>query len=253
MRKLFIACLLLSGNVYAQNVTDTFRFTTDYYFLDLQGNVGQRQQIVGTYIRDFSSKKVKWTNITTANSANDSSDRLLPPEKRNAMEGFSYALGAADMTKVEFFHDLRSPTMQELSLVWDTRMFETFAEEHFGDLQLNMPYHLPGPTNIPLAGAGTFQNKDAQLILTGTSECDGEACAVIDYRAFFNTFELRTGKETLVGRSHYWGQVWVSMATKRITRGTLYEDVLGQTTSQGSTKPEPINVFRAGLFERIRN
>src|SRR5207249_10401595 len=82
MRKLFIACLLLSGNVYAQNVTDTFRFTTDYYFLDLQGNVGQRQQIVGTYIRDFSSKKVKWTNITTANSANDSSDRLLPPEKR---------------------------------------------------------------------------------------------------------------------------------------------------------------------------
>ncbi len=252
MKRLLIACLLLSGNAYAQNAVETFKFTTDYYFLDLKGNVGQRQQIIGTYIRDLSSKRVRWTNITIANSAKDSSDRLLPAEKSNALNGFSYALGAADTTKAEFFRDVPSATMQEINLVWDTRMFETFAEDHFAELEMNKPYHVPGPTNIPLAGAGNFQNKDAQLTLTGTAKCDEEPCAVVDYRAFFNTFELRTGKETLTGRSHYWGQVWVSTATKRIIRGTLYEDVLAQATSEASPRPQPVNVFRIALFERAR-
>src|SRR5262245_39538373 len=215
MKKLLIVCVLLSSKLYAQNPVENFRFTTDYYYLDLKGNVGQRQQIIGTYIRDLSAKKVRWANITIANNGKDSPDRLLPAQKSEALNGFSYGLGNEDMTKAEFFRGVPSATMQELNLVWDTRMFETFAEDHFGELELNKPFHLPG-ANIPLAGAGTFQNKDAQLILTGTSTCDDGPCAVVDYRAFFNTFEIKTGKETLVGRSHYWGQVWVSTAAKRI-------------------------------------
>jgi len=251
MKTLLIVFLLLSSKLYAQNPAENFRFTTDYYYLDLKGNVGQRQQIIGTYIRELSAKKVRWANITIANSGKDSPDRLLPAQMREALNGFSYGLGGEDMTKAEFFRGVSSATMQEMNLVWDTRMFETFAEDHFGELELNKPFHLPA-ANIPLAGAGTFQNKDAQLILTGTSTCDDGPCAVVDYRAFFNTFELKTAKETLVGRSHYWGQVWVSMATRRIVRGTLYEDVLAQVTSEASPRPQPVNVFRIGLLDRVR-
>jgi hypothetical protein len=251
MKRLLIAFAFLSGTLYTQNSVEMFKFTTDYYFLDLKGNLGQRQQIIGSYIRDLSAKKVRWMDITIANSAKDSPDLLLPAQKSQAMNGFSYALGAGDISKAEFFRDVPSATMQERNLVWDTRMFEIFAEDHFDQLELNKPFHVPGPTNIPLAGAGTFQNKDAQLILSGTSTCDEGPCAVVDYRAFFNTFEVRTGKETLVGRSHYWGQVWVSTSTKRILRGTLYEDVLGEVTSEASARPQPVNVFRIGTFERM--
>jgi hypothetical protein len=250
MKKLMTICLLWTANAHAQNSIETFRFTTDYYFLNLKGDIGQRQEIVGTYTRDLTSRKVKWTNVAIA-SSKGSSGPFGPQEKSNSMEGFSYVLGAADMSKAEFFRDLKSTNMQEQNLVWDSRMFEIFAEDHFEDLKQNTPYHLPGES-VPLAGAGTFQNKDAQLILTGTAPCNGQDCAVIDYRAFFNTFELQMPKETLTGRSHYWGQVWVSLSTKRIVRATLYEDVLGEVVSQGSTKPQPVNVFRIGLFEPVK-
>ena len=53
----------------------------------------------------------------------------------------------------------------------------------------------------------------------------------------------------LVGRSHYWGQIWVSLSTGRIEYATLYEDVLGELELQGQEKPVTINVFRIGTFE----
>jgi hypothetical protein len=251
MRKLILICLISTGTAHAENVTETFRFTTDYYFLNLKGVVGQRQQIMGVYTRDLTARMVKWTDVTVANSKG-SSDSFGTKERSTSMEGFTYVLGAADTTKPEFFRDLTSITMQEQNLVWDTRMFEIFAEDVFADVRAKTEYHLPREI-IPLAGAGTFQNEDPRLTWTGTSHCsDREECAVIDYRAFFNTFELRIPKETLNGRSHYWGQVWVSLSTKRIVRATLYEDVLGEVVPEGLGKPQPVNVFRIGLFERVK-
>src|SRR5262245_5732800 len=52
MKRLIAVLLLTSATVYAQTSTDRFRFTTDYYFLDLKGGVGHREKIVGTYTRD---------------------------------------------------------------------------------------------------------------------------------------------------------------------------------------------------------
>ena len=55
---------------------------------------------------------------------------------------------------------------------------------------------------------------------------------------------------TLTGRSHYWGQIWVALATKQIEYATLYEDVLGEMTlGQGS--PQLIDVFRSGVLEPV--
>src|SRR5262249_11968173 len=151
-------------------------------------------------------------------------------EKQTFMEGFSYALAAETTTNTEFFRNFPQNAMQEQNLVWDSRMFELFGEEQFENLKSNSPSHFPSPPAVPLAGAGPFQNKDVQLLLSGTGTCGDQECALIDYRAFFNTFELKLPKETLIGRSHYWGQVWVSLATKRLVRATLYEDVLGEVT-----------------------
>ena len=38
---------------------------------------------------------------------------------------------------------------------------------------------------------------------------------------------------TLKGRSHYWGAIWVSLASRQIEYATLQEDVLGEMTLTG--------------------
>ena len=54
---------------------------------------------------------------------------------------------------------------------------------------------------------------------------------------------------TLQGRSHYWGEIWVSLSTKQIEYATLYEDVLGEMKLAGQATPQVIDVFRSGVFE----
>ena len=57
---------------------------------------------------------------------------------------------------------------------------------------------------------------------------------------------------TLNARSHYWGEIWVSLAGKQIEYATLQEDVLGELTLAGQTAPRTISVFRNGIFEPVK-
>ncbi|MBP1624754.1 MAG: hypothetical protein H6Q07_2774, partial [Acidobacteria bacterium] len=49
----------------------------------------------------------------------------------------------------------------------------------------------------------------------------------------------------------YWGQIWVSLATRQIEYATLYEDVLGEITFPGMDSPKVIDVFRSGVFQPL--
>ena len=122
----------------------------------------------------------------------------------------------------------------------------------FERLKLNVPYHVPEVAELSLAGLGTFRNKDLQLTWSGISKRNGEECSLIEYRAFFNTLDFKSAEVNMEGRSHYWGQLWVSMKTGRIEYATLYEDVLGEVTIPSMAKPLTINVFRIGTFEPVK-
>ena len=250
MKKLIVLCALLAGDLYGQASSQTYRFTTDYTILDVRGRVGHRERIVGTYTRDFSNDKVGWTAVDVSRTSTKSPDQFGEPERREFMEGFSYSLHGGDMTSAEFFRGLPPGAVQERNLVWDTRMFEAFGEAQWDSLKPGVPYVFKGQ-NIPLAGAGTFENNDVHLVLSGTTTCGIEECGVVDYQAFFNTFELLMPMQTLTGRSHYWGQIWVSLATKRVVRASLYEDVLGELKLQGSDEPQTVNIFRVGVLDPV--
>jgi hypothetical protein len=101
-----------------------------------------------------------------------------------------------------------------------------------------------------MPGVGTFQNRDVVLTWTGRSRRNGTGCALIEYRAFFNPLEIANGAMTLKGRSHYWGEIWVSLSTKQIEYATLYEDVLGEL-KLGQDPSRTISVFRSGIFEPV--
>lgn len=218
----------------------TYRFTCDYVHLDTKGNpAGMTQRVAGDYTRGLPDGKVRWNRVTVSG------------QKREFMEGFTYRLAdAVNTLKPEFFQSFPAMAFQERNLVWDTEMFEGFAESYFEKLRLNVPYHIE-PSVVPLAGTGQFENKDIQLTWIGISKRNGQRCALIDYAAFFNKLSVKSPAMELVGRSHYWGQIWVSLATKQIEYATLYEDVLGELKLGTQPAPQIMNVFRIGTFERI--
>ena len=116
---------------------------------------------------------------------------------------------------------------------------------------MNEPYHLDSGEILKLPGVGTFQNRDVQLTWMGRSSRNGRDCALVGYSTFFNPLEIATAEIKMKGRSHYWGQIWVALATRQIEYATLYEDVLGEMTLKGQEKPQVVSVFRSGTFEPV--
>ena len=248
MKILTLAGTLLLAGASAQVAPRTWHFTCDYYNLDVKGHLSGRQRYSASYTRGLPGDAVRWSDVTVANASGWSGD-FGPAEKQAFMEGFSYPhADAVNMTKPGFFRGFPPMAMQQRNLVWDTHMFEGFVE-NLDHLKPNIPYHVPGASEMALAGAGTFRQRDLQLTLTGNSQRNGKDCAVIDYRALFNTIEMKTPALALVGRSDYWGQIWVSPVTRQIEYATLYEEVLGELTLPGQDKPMTVSVVRIGAFE----
>ena len=240
---------LPSSLAVKQDGPQTWRFTCDYYHLDTKGHLASRVRYSALYTRGLPGDAVRWSDVTVASNT-DGSDKFPAAEKREFMEGFSYPhTSDKDMLKPGFFRGFPPMAMQERNLVWDTEMIEAFGQTQFEHLRLNTPYHVPDSADVDLAGMGSFHHKDLQLIWTGISKRNGQECALIDYRAFFNQLEVSNPAMTLTGRSDYWGQIWVSLTTKRIEYATLYEDVLGEMKLQSQEKPMTISVFRIGTFE----
>jgi hypothetical protein len=204
------------------------------------------------YVRALPKGKVRWNDVTIAEAAGFDAD-FPSGEKQQYMEGFSYRLSETpNMLKPEFFPGFPpSPTaVLAKNLVWDTHMIEGFGQDHLGVLQLNQTYRLQSrPEEFALAGAGTFQSRQAELTWSGASRWNGEPCALIQYRSFLNKVNLKLGEINLKGKSNYWGEIWVSLEDKQIEHATLYEDVLLETP--GPQGPRLVSVFRQGVLEKI--
>src|SRR5207245_204124 len=138
------------------------------------------------------------------------------PESQQYMEGLSYTNNPGDESlQPAFFKNFPPSAMQARNMVWDTQMLELFGQTQFEHLELNKPLHFAaGSSNIDLAGAGSFENKNVLLTWMGFSERNAQQCALIAYRAFFNPLQINFPGFKMKGRSNYWGEIWVSLATK---------------------------------------
>ena len=230
-----------------------YRFTMNHTVSDTKGQVVQRQRVTADYTRGLAGGDAMWKNVTVAES-NGPGAISGPGEKREFMEGLRYRSGSpglADSMKPEFFKAFPPTAVMERNLVWDTGMIEMFGQDEFDHLKLNAPYRLLSSQDVNMPGIGTFQNRDVQLTWVGRSRRNGQECAVIDYIALFNPLAIATGGMTLTGRSHYWGEIWVALATRQIEYATLQEDVLGELKLPGQETAQIINVFRSGIFEPV--
>lgn len=233
-----------------ENGLRTYRFTEDYTTSDLQGRILIMHRVQGDYTRGLPGNKAIWNNVTVAQSS-QAGGPLGPAQQREFMNGFQYDRKASNSLAPDFFKGFPDGTVMERNLVWDTAMFEYFGQDHLKSFSLNEPYHAVKDQDVIMPNIGTFHNRDIQLIWVGRSQRNGQECALILYNAFFNPLEVSTGGMTLKGRSHYWGQIWVSLKTRQIEYGTLYEDVLGEMALPGNNSTQPINTFRYGVFEPL--
>lgn len=246
--------ILPQGSEVKDQGPRTYRFTIDHTVTDTTGRVVQRQRVSGDYTRGLPGGEAMWSRVTVAQSEGPA-EISGPGQKREFMEGFRYRPGPASLgetMKPDFFKNFPPAAAFERNLVWDTGMIEMFGQDQFEHLTLNTPYRLLSGQDVNMPGMGTFHNRDVQLTWIGRSHRNGQDCAVIEYHAFFNPLEIANGGMTLTGRSHYWGEIWVSLSSKQIEYATLQEDVLGEMTLAGEGAPRTVSIFRSGIFAPLK-
>jgi hypothetical protein len=228
-----------------------YRISFDYIQLDTLGNPTGKERVTAEYVRALPGAKVRWNNVRIA-KAKTYDQPFAEGEVQNYMEGFTYVLSRrADMLNKEFFPGFPEIEIKSKNLVWDMHMIEEFGWEYFSKLELNQPYsNQSQPEDVALAGSGTFQNRRIELTWVGLSKRNNEICALIQYQAFMNKFTTSVGNMSFQGRSHYWGDIWVSLKDKQIEYATLFEDVLVEFKLPGQTAKQLLGVLRKGTFEK---
>jgi len=226
-----------------------YRFTVDYNMANSKGEINHRIRLTGDYTRGLPAGDVMWQNVAQA-EADEATAPYGAPQKRDFMEGFRYHNDMASTMKPDFFKAFPPTAVFERNLVWDTGMIEVFGQTFFDRLKLNEPMHT-GSSDVDMPLVGTFHNRDIVLTWIGRSFRNGQDCALIRYQAFFNPVEIANGGMTLQGRSDYWGEIWVSTATKQIEYGTVNEMVTGEMKLPGQTMTQIVNVFRVGILEPV--
>jgi len=228
----------------------TYRFTVDYNTANTRGEIVQRQRLTGEYTRGLPGHEVAWRKVAQAD-ANGATAPFGAPQKRDFMEGFRYRNDAQSTMKPDFFQGFPPAAVFERNLVWDTAMIESFGQDFFEHLNLNEPYHYAANQDVHMPDVGTFHNRDVLVEWIGRSRRNGQDCALIEYRAFFNPLEITNAAMTLKGRSDFWGQIWVSLGAKQIEYATIYENVMGELKLAGQEGLQNISVFRSGTLEPL--
>ena len=120
-----------------------------------------------------------------------------------------------------------------------------------GDRVVHFAAHSEAPVHLgTLADTGsTFLNGEATLMLKGTSVVAGTRCALLAFDSGESSFHMTVHPAPnmdifVVGGSHYWGELYVDLATQWLRRATMGEVVVSETS--GAVMPDKIH----GVIER---
>lgn len=230
---------LPAGLELTEKTPQKYLMTVVYYNKDIYGNFFDKVQVTGEYTRGFPDGTVKWNNVRIAQSKE--LDGAFPEgTKQEYMENFTYKPSEEMVSQSAFegFPENNPNDFHAKNLVWDMLGFEAFAWAYYDSLKLNYEF-APKSINgkVDLAGAGYFENRNIKLLFSGITKMNGETCAVIQFLAMDNPLQIDTEssgmKISIKGRSHYWGNILVSLEDKQIEQATLYEDVVMKTNIPG--------------------
>ena len=227
-----------------------YLMVSDYYNKGLLGGFLSKMRVSGEYTRGMDEGYVQWNKVEIAETFQLEED--FPAGKEQAyMENFRY-IPSESMIGADAFESFPANSIFAKNLIWDALGLEAFAWHFLEKLQLNVPYHaveLEG--EIQLAGQGTFENKEAYVTWTGLSRMNGELCVLIQFKVMGNPLKMGNEQMDIRGRSHYWGNIWVSLEDKQIEYATLSEDVVMEIKLAGQSNSQYINTIRELTFRKL--
>jgi hypothetical protein len=226
-----------------------YRMTADYYNQDIFGNFFGKIRVAALYTRALAGDNVLWNAVTIAN-APGKEDVFPGGTRQDYMENLRYnpRYMASDTSIMKSIPD---DNIYTKNLIWDMLMFESFAWLYFDSLSLNVPYHARiFDKDIPLGGSGSFANHDVKLTWSGISKMNDKKCALIQFEAMENPLKIATGNMTARGRSHYWGNIWVSLDDKQLEGAWMNEDVMLELSIPPANK-QFMNAIRRITVEKL--
>lgn len=210
----------------------TYLLETDYYDYDLKGNFKGKKRVTGNYTRGLINDSARWNDVYIAEIKHENNP-FPNGIKQDYMNGFTYSL-SDDILSETFFETIPQGNILAKNLIWDATGFEVFAYMCWDSLKLNEEYMAKEiNSEFDIANVGTFENKDIRLTWIGTTQINDETCAIIKLTAMNNPLRLKLENMTMTGRSHYWGEVYVSLEDKQIEYANLKEDVLSEVKIKG--------------------
>lgn len=216
--------------VLDKSVIRSYQLTTDYYDYDFKSNFLIKRRINGiiTYDNDFA----EWKDVYYAESK-VADEIYLQGEKQNFMQNFRYQ-PKEEILATDFFQKkLPQANPYAMNLIWDALCFESLAYWGWDSLKLNQEHQLQDKnSNLNLA-IGSFENKDVRMTWIGVTQINDEICAILKYSVMNNPLKVAFENISMSGRSHYWGEIYVSLSDKQIEYASLMEDVLTDMNIKG--------------------
>jgi len=225
----------------------SYEMITDYRNYDFTGNFESIRRLKGDVV--YEGDTLHWNNVYASYSKNE--NEIPKGERLESLDGFKYVNGVELVDPQYLRNNLPKAEVPVLSMMWDVMMFE-MVYPYFEQLQLNKQFHakeVNGP--VPLAGEGSFENKDFNLEWIGITEKNGVTCAIIKYSAMNNPMKLKYGNTLMRGRSHYWGEIYVSLTTKHIEYAFLMEDVISDVENKVTEEKKAGYTLRTITFSKI--
>ncbi|MDR1406601.1 MAG: hypothetical protein LBJ23_00970 [Tannerella sp.] len=225
---------LLPNDLKLDNsIVRSYRMTTDYYDFDLNSNFLAKRRITG--IITYETDSAQWKDVYYAESKVQD-ETFSQGEKQHFLQDFKYRPNENVLTS-EFFSDyLPEANPFVMNLIWDALGFDALAYCCWDSLKLNEEFLSKNINSELKIAIGTFENRDIRITWLGITKINGKICAVLKYSAMNNPLKLEYGNMSMSGRSHYWGEIYVSLSDKQIEYANLMEDVITDVNIKGREK-----------------
>ncbi len=234
-----------------KTILRSYQMTTDYYNYDLKSKFDGKQRLTGTITFGLQGDSAQWKDVYLAESK--VLDAVFTQgEKQEFLQNFKFQSNEKVIT-TEFFKDLPEANTLIKNLFWDMLGFDVFAYSYWDSLKLNEEFQAKEiNSEVTIADIGTFENRDIRITWLGITEMNNEICAILKYSAMNNPLNIELENMSLSGRSHYWGEVYVSLSDKQIEFASLMEDVLTDVKIKGQSNNILGYTVRTIKLERIK-
>jgi hypothetical protein len=235
------------------NFQRIYLMTAEYYNRDIYGSFMNKVRVTGEYTRGLGNLFVEWNNCYIAFS--DSLKKDFPTGiKQDYMENLTYIPSNKMLEKSAFEKFPADPnSVYSKNLIWDMMAIETFAWQHFNDLQLNQPYVVPElKGEFQMADVGSYEHTNVQLCWTGISKIRNELCAILEYKAFDNLLNMNTAGIKTKGIENYWGSVYVSLTNMQVEFALMHSNTVQDIEIEGVPQNLIVNTTRHLKVELIK-